>query len=192
MKTTEYFNSIAQFWDMDYSDTELARAITAAISIPRGGGYALDIGCGSGGMILDLLRYGACEVEGVDLSEKMVEMAREKYYFDPRVHIETADFFALDRGGYDLAVAFNSYQHFLHPGAFIAKAHALLRQEGRLTVAFGFGRKRVNALSATLPEGIARQLRSAVEEARDWEPFFEVDCICDTDELFLISGHAAL
>ena len=46
-------------------------------------------------------------------------------------------------------------------------------------------------LSETLPAGIARPLRSAAEEAKDWEPFFKIDCICDTDELYLISGCAA-
>ena len=74
MQAAEYFDSIAQFWDMEYSDNELAREITASISIPRGGGYTLDIGCGSGGMILDLLRYGAYEVEGVDFSPAMAEI----------------------------------------------------------------------------------------------------------------------
>lgn len=175
---------------MEYSDNELAREITASISIPRGGGYTLDIGCGSGGMILDLLRYGAYEVEGVDFSPAMAEMAREKFSFDPRVSIETIDFFALEHAGYDLAVAFNTYQYFRHPGAFIAKAYSLLREDGRLTVACGFSRKRTNALSETLPKGIARLLKSAAEEAKDWAPFFKVDCICDTDDLYLISGRA--
>ena len=118
-------------------------------------------------------------------------MARQKYSFDPRVSIETVDFFALERSGFDLAVAFNSYQYFRYPGAFIAKAYSLLREGGRLTVACGFSRKRTNALSETLPAGIARPLRSAAEEAKDWEPFFKIDCICDTDELYLISGCAA-
>ena len=190
MQAVDYFESIAQFWDMEYSDNELAREITAAISVPRGGGYALDIGCGSGGMILDLLRYGAYEIEGVDFSPAMAEMAREKFSFDPRVSIETIDFFALEHAGYDLAVAFNSYQYFRHPGAFIAKAYSLLREDGRLTIACGFNRKRTNALSETLPKGIARQLNSAAEEAKDWAPFFKIDCMCDTDDLYLISGRA--
>lgn len=190
MQAAEYFDSIAQFWDMEYSDNELAREITASISIPRGGGYTLDIGCGSGGMILDLLRYGAYEVEGVDFSPAMAEMAREKFSFDPRVSIETIDFFALEHAGYDLAVAFNTYQYFRHPGAFIAKVYSLLREDGRLTVACGFSRKRTNALSETLPKGIARPLKSAAEEAKDWAPFFKIDCICDTDDLYLISGRA--
>ena len=42
MQAAEYFDSIAQFWDMEYSDNELAREITAAISVPRGGGYVLE------------------------------------------------------------------------------------------------------------------------------------------------------
>ena len=92
MQAAEYFDSIAQFWDMEYSDNELAREITAAISVPRGGGYVLDIGCGSGGMILDLMRHGACEIEGIDFSNAMAEMARDKFSFDPRVRIETMDF----------------------------------------------------------------------------------------------------
>ena len=190
MRTAEYFDSIARFWDMDYSDIEQARRVAAAITVPRGGGYALDIGTGSGGMILDLLQFGACEIEAVDVSEKMTEMAREKFDFDPRITIETVDFFALDHGGFDFAIAFNSYQFFRHPGAFVAKAYSVLREGGRLTVAFGFDRKRTNALSATLPAGIARQIGSAAEEASVWQPHFKVDCICDTDEIYLISGLA--
>ena len=158
--------------------------------MPRGGGYALDIGTGSGGMILDLLHFGACEIEGIDLSARMTEMARDKFSFDARITIETVDFFALDHGGFDCAIAFNSYQYFRHPGAFIAKAYSALRDEGRLTVAFGYDRRRTNALSATLPAGIARQIGSAADEAAVWKPHFRVDCICDTDELYLISGLA--
>ena len=58
-------------------------------------------------------------------------------------------------------------------------------------MACGFSRKRTNALSETLPKGIARPLKSAAEEAKDWAPYFKIDCICDTDDLYLISGRSA-
>ena len=190
MQIAEYYDKIAQFWDMEYADTEQAREITASLSVPRGGGYALDIGCGSGGMILDLLRYGACEIEGIDLSEQMVEMAKDKYLFDPRISVMCGDFMELDRPGYDLAVSFNSYHHFLCPRQFLQKAHSLLRSDGRLTVAYGFDRNRTNQLNAVLPNGMARQLLPAKEEAQVWAPWFDVDVICDTDEMYLISGRA--
>ena len=189
-KVLEYYDAIAQFWDMEYADMEVARSVAAAVSVPRSGGYALDIGCGSGSMILDLLQYGACEIEGVDISGAMIEMAQEKFYFDPRISFTQSDFMDLDRPGYDLAVAFNVYHHFLCPKAFVEKAHSLLRCGGRLTVAYGFSRKQTNQLSEVMPNGIARLLRPAAEEAAVWSTHFDVDILCDTSEMYLISGRA--
>ena len=190
MQVLEYYDSIAQFWDMDYADMEIARSVAAAVSVPRGGGYALDIGCGSGSMILDLLNYGACEIEGVDISGAMIEMARDKFYFDPRISVTQADFMELEQGGYDFAVGFNVYHHFLCPKSFIKKAHSLLRSGGRLTVAYGFGRKQTNQLIEVQPKGISRTLLPAAEEAAVWAKHFNVDILCDTDEMYLISGRA--
>ena len=68
------------------------------------------------------------------------------------------------------------------------KAKELLRPGGRLTVAFPYDRERVNTLSAIMPAGIARGLLSAEEEAAFWRELFEIDCICDNDGLYLISG----
>ena len=77
-----YFDSVASFWDDDFSEAKPARIVAAAASIPRGGASVLDIGCGSGSMFLDLLEAGACEIEGVDISKGMTDVAREKYGFD--------------------------------------------------------------------------------------------------------------
>ena len=67
-----YFDSVASFWDDDFSEAKPARIVAAAASIPRGGACVLDIGCGSGSMFLDLLEAGACEIEGVDISKGIV------------------------------------------------------------------------------------------------------------------------
>ena len=39
-----------------------------------------------------------------------------------------------------------------------------------------------------MPGGLARQLLPAEEEAKLWREFFAIDCICDNDSLFLLSG----
>lgn len=186
----DYYDSIAKFWDMDYSDTEVARSIAASVSVPKSGGYALDIGCGSGSMILELLNHGACEIEGVDVSNCMVELAQEKFLFDPRIHIRTGDFMDMDRLGFDLTIAFNSYHHFLNPEIFAQKAHSLLRENGRLTIAYGFNRKQSNRIIETLPEAFSRKLLPAKEECKYWEPYFTIDVICDTEEMYMISGRS--
>lgn len=190
MTVAEYYNSIAAFWDMDYSDTEVARSIAASVSVAKSGGYALDIGCGSGSMILELLNHGACEIEGIDVSNCMVELAQEKFSFDPRIRIETGDFMNMDRFGYDLAIAFNSYHHFLDPSEFARQAHSLLRENGRLTVAYGFNGRQSNRIIETLPKEFSRKLLPAKEESKYWEPYFTIDVICDTEEMYMISGRS--
>ena len=190
MQIAEYFDSIAGYWDDDFAESKPARYMTAAVSIPRGGACVLDVGCGSGSMFLDLMENGACEIEGIDISQKMADIAREKYLFDPRIHAVQGDFLAHETKGYDVITAFNVYQHFLQPRLFLKKARDLLRPKGRLTVAFPFDRMHTNTLSALLPAGIARGILSAEEESAFWLEYFDLDCICDTDGLYLISGTA--
>lgn len=190
MQISEYFDSVASFWDDDYAEAKAARLVASTVSIPRGGAWVLDVGCGSGSMFLDLLEAGACEIEGVDISPKMAETAREKFSFDPRIHVERADFLDLAAQSFDVLIAFNSYQHFPIPRLFLKKARELLRPRGRLTVAFPFDRERVNTLSAIMPPGVARGLLPAEEEALFWREQFDVDCVCDNEGLYLISGLA--
>ena len=85
-------------------------------------------------------------------------------------------------------MSFNAYHHFLQPRDFLKKARELLLPRGRLTVAFPFGRERINTLSSVMPGGLARQLLPAEGEAKLWREFFAIDCICDNDSLFLLSG----
>ena len=188
MQISEYYDSVASFWDDDYSEAKAARIVASTVSIPTGGACVLDIGCGSGSMFPDLMEAGACEIEGVDISRRMADTAREKFCFDPRIRVEHGDFLDYARPGYDLLMAFNSYQHFPIPRMFLKKATELLRPRGRLTVVFPYGRERVNILSAIMPPGVARGLLSAEEESAFWREFFDIDCVCDNDGLFLLSG----
>ena len=190
MDIAAYFDSVASFWDDDYSDAKAARIVAATVSIPRGGACVLDIGCGSGSMFLDLLEAGACEIEGVDLSKGMIQAAQEKFSFDPRIHVLQEDYLEHETPGYDVLMAFNSYQHFLQPHLFLQKARELLRPHGRLTVAFPFDRERMNTLSSIMPAGLARGLLPVEEEAVFWRENFDIDCICDNEGLYLISGLA--
>ena len=167
MEIAEYFDSVAAFWDDDFSEAKPARAVASTVSIPRG---------------------GACEIEGLDISRNMVEVARSKYDFDPRIHVTHGDFLQHEQTGYDVLMAFNSYHFFPQPRAFLNKAKQQLRPGGRLTAAFPYDRDHVNTLSAILPAGMARGLLSAEEETLFWQELFDVDCLCDNGSLYLISG----
>src|SRR5580658_6812239 len=74
----EYRGLMAEAWDLlrgDYGawpDRPFYRAI-----IERQGGPALDVGCGTGRLLLDYLAAGL-DVDGVDNSPEMLALCREK------------------------------------------------------------------------------------------------------------------
>lgn len=188
MEAKDYFDEIAECWDSEYEYHVVARNTTALVSGAASGAYILDVGCGTGEMFAPLLNAGASEITGVDLSEKMIQFAEGKIGFDPRISLHRCDILDFEEAGFDAAVMFDAYQFILDKGALIAKLHSLLRPKGRFTVAFGFGRERVNSYSMLVPDGLTAPLRPALEEKKLWERYFEVDILCDTPELYIISG----
>ena len=188
MDTAEYYDSVVSFWDDDFPEEQFARHVAATLSVPRGGGFVLDVGCGGGGMFRELAGCGASEIHGIDLSGKMVELARRRAAPDPRITVSQEDFLRHFLPGYDVIMAFAVYDHFLDPDAFLYHAHTLLRRGGRLTVAFPNDWEETNLLNEELPPGITRRIASADREVLRWENHFKVDCVCGSERIYLISG----
>jgi SAM-dependent methyltransferase len=71
--------------------------------------YALDVGCGASGRIIDLLRTHGFDVEGVDLSRRMLELAQARH---PDVRFHRADIctWTVPRA-YDFISAWDSVWH---------------------------------------------------------------------------------
>lgn len=96
------------------------------------GKKVLDVGCGTGRLIGDLLREGA-DVYGVDVSERMVEIAAKKY---SRAHLQVADAYSLpfDDESFDVVVAAFLIVHLKRPEDFFAEAYRILKEGGVLVV----------------------------------------------------------
>jgi len=187
MEIKEYYNTDGFYLDDDSYEVRVARKAAAVMSIPRNGGSVLDIGCGTGGMFEDLLANGAYEITGLDISERMIREAENSLH-DGRITLRNEDFMTFEDTGYDLAIAFNSYHHFQDPEAFAKKAYELLNRGGRLTVAHSFGKERTNAIARVMPEGVCRELLAPWGELKYWNQYFRVDCMCDNEQLYLMSG----
>lgn len=190
MQKREYFDSVAEYWDSDYENNIAARIATAFISGISYGSYVLDAGCGAGDMFAQLLETGASEIIGVDISPRMISYAEAKAGYDPRVSLCCCDLMEFNETGFDTAIMFDAYQFFTDHSALIQKMHSLIRPSGRFTVAFGAGRERVNINSQMIPDGLSVQLNPVRKECLLWEPYFSVDILCDTPDLYLISGMA--
>ncbi|HVW75591.1 MAG TPA: class I SAM-dependent methyltransferase [Rhizomicrobium sp.] len=110
------------------------RHIAAKLCLNQPGLQVLDIGCGWGGLALDLACNAGAKVLGVTLSEEQVTMARdraERAGVAETCRFELADYRALT-GHYDRIVSVGMFEHVGAPyyDAFFAKARGLLKPDG--------------------------------------------------------------
>ena len=74
------YDQIADRWNGDrFPRTNGIRQHERAIAFLERRRFALDIGCGSSGRFIDLLLSRGFEVEGMDISETMVGLARQRH-----------------------------------------------------------------------------------------------------------------
>lgn len=113
MKTSEIaegYNQIAERWADDKfpRDNGVPQHERALAFLERRR-YALDIGCGSSGRFIDLLLEYGFKVDGVDISERMISLAKEKH---PNVAFHHADICSWNiPGKYDFISAWDSIWH---------------------------------------------------------------------------------
>ena len=86
--------------------------------LPLTGRRVLDVGCGDGAVLRDMLRYGAAadDLHGIDLLAERVERARE---LTPGAQIEVADAQSLNHedGAFDLVLGFTLLSSVMEPEA---------------------------------------------------------------------------
>ena len=104
------YDLIAERWDSDsFPRHNGIDQHKRALAFLNRRGSALDLGCGSSGRILDLMLENGYAVAGLDISERMIELARRR---DPQVTFHHADIcqweFPIE---YDFISAWDSIWH---------------------------------------------------------------------------------
>lgn len=104
------YDTLADHWNSDdFPRDNGIEQHKRAIAFVKDRRTAIDIGCGSSGRILQLLLDAGFEPEGVDISARMIELARQRH---PQVTFHHADIcqWRLPRQ-YDLISAWDSIWH---------------------------------------------------------------------------------
>lgn len=103
-------------------------------TVPR---TVLDVGCGTGELERQLLEsYVPQQVVGVDISEKMLEVARKKLSANPQMSFIEADAMSLpfENHRFDCVVSSSTFHYFPTPCAVVAEMRRVLKPNGRLII----------------------------------------------------------
>ena len=135
---------MAQAWDLLRGDSSTwpDRAFYRAI-IEQRGGPALDVGCGTGRLLLDYLQKGL-DVDGVDNSPDMLGICRDKAAaagldLSARLFAHEMDVLALPRRYATIFVPSSTFQLLTDPSAgarAMVRFHAHLEPRGVLVMSF--------------------------------------------------------
>src|SRR5579875_2504675 len=113
---------------------QLALRTVREYSSPR----VLDVGCGSGRIGEHVLEAGAGDYLGIDFSEPMIELARERLgRFDGRVTLVAADFLSAEiPGRYDVVLALGLFDYLPNPQVFVRRMFDACAPNGCVVASF--------------------------------------------------------
>lgn len=184
----EFFNHLAPEWDADMvRDESIIKTILDNAEIDEGV-TVLDVACGTGVLIPDYLKRNVAHVTGIDISEKMIKIAKDKFQ-DPRVTLicadaETTQFESL----FDCCVVYNAFPHFPNPYSLIRSLAANIKVGGKLTIAHGSSREHIDHRHMEHASAVSLKLMSDYELGTMLSPYFDVTVIISDDCMQQIVG----
>ncbi len=185
----DYFDSIAQNWDSCQPDKkEIIRSLIDKIPIKKGD-LVLDLACGTGTITGLLHEFSSQTVYGLDLSPKMIEIARQKYKGQDWANFEDGDFLTWDKGKkFNVIVLYNAYPHFQNPSLLSDCFSRHLKEGGKFAILHSLGRKELDMHHSNVPQQISRSLSYPKDEARYFEKNFRISLQEEGEHFYLLTG----
>ncbi len=97
----------------------------------------LDVACGTGELErLVLTEYPTQQIVGVDISEKMLAIAKQKCHAYPNVsfHLANASALPFASNSFDVIVSANAFHYFDHPLAALGEMKRVLKPDGTVVI----------------------------------------------------------
>lgn len=137
-ETAKSYDALAAHWDSeDFNRKNGLGQHAKAVRFSRKSGHAIEVGCGSSGRIIDFLLSSGFEVEGLDISTEMLNLARSKH---PDLQFHQADIVTWEFPiPYDFISAWDSVWHvpLEHQSAVLEKLCGGLTDGGILIYTTG-------------------------------------------------------
>lgn len=185
----KFFDMYAADWDAQMvRDDKIIGTILDNAGV-RAGSRVLDVACGTGVLIPDYLARGVESVTAIDISPEMVKIAQGKFN-QPNVRIMCGDVMAADIGGdYDAIVIYNAFPHFAEPEKLVEILSDKLKKGGRLTVAHGMSRERIDAHHKGAASKVSNGLMEAEKLAEIFNRYINTIQIISDDKMYQVVGE---
>lgn len=154
----------------------------------------LDVGTGTGVLIPFLWekagRQG--EITAVDISEKMLEIAQQKYRYD-NVSFICCDVLEADlpEEYFDLAVCYSVLPHFGDKQSAIGKIGSYLKKSGKLMICHSQSREAINNLHREASEAVAEDNLPHMDVLKGYMENAGLKTVgeIDNEDMFVIIGE---
>ena len=135
------------------------------------------------------LEKNVASVTGIDISPEMAKIAGEKFAGEEKITVVCGDVeeYAFDRK-FDRIVVYNAFPHFPNPQRLIATLAKLLKDGGRLTIAHGMSREKIDNHHKGSASKISNGLMSADSLKGLFDPHFEVEIVISNSKMYQVSG----
>lgn len=183
-----FFNQKAPEWDARCRPVPHKISAIVTLAQVKSGSRILDIACGTGVLFPELLSRKPQEIAGIDLSDKMIEIAGSKFK-DACINLCVGDFLEYNGHNYDVAIIYSAYPHFTDKEGLIRQVYKCLKPGGRFMVAHSESRDRINNRhQKPKVEDVSDGLRPVAEEMAMWNRLFQVDVSADNEDIYFFSG----
>ena len=186
---TAFFDSLAESWDTDMIKTQWKIDKILDVAEVSEGKTVLDVACGTGVLVTDYIDRKVNKCVAVDISEKMIEIAKCKFHDFRSIEFICGDAECYDfNQKFDSIVVYNAFPHFANRTQLFENLSEHLNNNGRITIAHSMSRESLIQHHSGRAEKVSTILPEAEELAKIMKPFFETDTIISTDEIYIVSG----
>ena len=185
----EFFDRYAPTWDADQipKDKIINRILDNA-GVGEGQ-EILDVACGTGILFPFYLERKVASVTGIDISHEMVKLAQQKHAQYENIQVICGDVEETRFGKqFDNVMVYNAFPHFPEPERLIATLASLTKEGGRLTIAHGASREQIDNHHSGAASKVSNGLMYADEVKALFDPYFEVDILISSQEMYQVSG----
>ncbi len=95
----------------------------------------LDIGCGTGNVLFELLKRKKIALAGIDISEKMLNIAKERLGDEVDLMNGDSEHLPWKNHTFDMVICTDSFHHYPDPKAVLGEMRRVLNPGGKLIIA---------------------------------------------------------